>query len=77
MVVEVAVLDADEMAVAVVVGDLEPFDAVAVAPGGEAAPADDTRVELSLLKEELSCCGAEVGALEEAFVAAGVEGLVG
>ena len=54
---EVAVLDADEMAVGVVVGDLEPVDALAVAPGGEAAPADDAWVEAALVEEETACFG--------------------
>ena len=40
------------MAVAVVVGDLEPVGALAVAPGGEAAPADDSGVEVALGEEE-------------------------
>ena len=44
MVVEVAVLDADEVAVGVEVGYLEPVGALAVAPGGEAAPAHHARI---------------------------------
>ena len=70
---EVAVLDADEVAVGVVVGDLEPVDAVAVAPGGEAAPADDAWVEAAGVEEEGFGGGAEVGAVEEGGVAGGVE----
>ena len=74
---EVAVLDADEVAVGVEVGDLEPVDAVAVAPGGEAAPADDAWVEAALVEEETACFGAEVGAVEVLLVAGGVEGGLG
>ena len=75
VVVEVSVLDADEVAVLGVVGDLEPVDAVAVVPGGEAAPADDAGVEAALVEEEVAGGGREVGAGEEAGVAGGVEGL--
>ena len=74
---EVAVLDADEVAVGVVVGDLEPVGALAVAPGGEAAPADDARVEAALVEEETACFGGEVGAVEVLLVAGGVEGELG
>lgn len=74
---EVAVLDADEVAVGVVVGDLEPVDALAVAPGGEAAPADDARVEAAGVEEEVAGFGGEVGAVEEVGVAGGVEGGLG
>ena len=77
MVVEVAVLDADEVAVGVVVGDLEPVGALAVAPGGEAAPADDAWVEAALVEEEVAGFGGEVGVVEEGGVAGGVEGGVG
>ena len=54
---EVAVLDADEVAVGVVVGDLEPVGALAVAPGGEAAPADDAWVEAAGVEEEVAGFG--------------------
>ena len=77
VVIEVAVLDAEEMAVTVVVGDLEPVDALAVAPGGEAAPADDAWVEAALVEDEVAGGGGEVGAVEEGGVAGGVEGGLG
>ena len=44
---EASVLYAYESAISVVIGDLEPGGAVAVGPGGEAAPTDDGRVELA------------------------------
>lgn len=75
--VEVAVLDAEETAVGVVVGDLEPVDALAVAPGGEAAPADDAWVEAAGVEKEVAGFGGEVGAVEEVGVAGGVEGGLG
>ncbi len=53
------------------------MDALAVAPGGEAAPADDAWVEAALVEEETACFGAEVGAVEEGGVAGGVEGVAG
>ena len=74
---EVAVLDADEAAVGVVVGYLEPVGALAVAPGGEAAPAGDAWVEAAGVEEETACFGAEVGAVEVLLVAGGVEGGLG
>ena len=74
MVVEVTVLDADEVVVLVEVGDLEPVGALAVLPGGEAAPADDAGVEVTLFEEEVAGFGAQVGVLEEGGVAGGVEG---
>ena len=64
------------MAVGVEVGDLQPGDAVLVCPRGEAAPADDTGVEAALGEEEVAGFGADVGVLEEAGVAGGVEGLM-
>ncbi len=75
--VEVAVLDADEATVCVEVGDLEPVDAVAVTPGGEAAEADDARVEEALGEEELPGFVGEAWMVEEVCVAGGVEGDVG
>jgi hypothetical protein len=71
-VVEVTVLDADEVAVGVEVGDLEPVGALAVLPGGEAAPADDAGVETADFEEEVAGFGAEVGVLEEGGVAGNV-----
>ncbi len=52
---------------------MEPVGAGAVAPGGEAAPADDAWVEAALVEEEVAGGGAEVGAVEEGGVAGGVE----
>ena len=49
---EASVLHAYESAIRIVIRDLEPGGAVAVGPRGEAAPADDGRVELALLEEE-------------------------
>ena len=71
---EVTVLDADEVVVLVEVGDLEPVGALAVLPGGEAAPADDAGVEAADFEEEVTGFGAQVGVLEEGGVAGGVEG---
>ena len=44
---EASVLDTYQLAISVVIRDLEPGGAVAVGPGGEAAPTDDGRVELA------------------------------
>ena len=74
LVVEVTVLDADEVVVLVEVGDLEPVGALAVLPGGEAAPADDAGVEAADFEEEVTGFGGETGVLEEGGVAGGVEG---
>lgn len=72
-----AVLEPDEVTLAVEVGDLQPGDAVAVAPGGEAAPADDAWVEVPDVEEKMACFGAEVGVAEVGLVAGGIEGGVG
>ena len=53
---------------------MEPVDALAVAPGGEAAPADDAGVEVALVEEEVASFGGKVRALEVTLVAGGVEG---
>lgn len=76
LVVEVAVLQAHEPHVGVVVGRLQPMGAVAVGPRGEAAPGDDPWVQPSLLEEKLAGAVAEPRVLEEAGVAGRVEGLV-
>lgn len=76
LVVEVAVLQAHEAHLRVVVGRLQPMGAVAVGPRGEAAPGDDPWVQPSLLEEKLAGAVAEPRALEEACVAGGVEGFV-
>ena len=65
---QVSVLDAHQFAISVVVGDLEPVDASSVAPGGEAAPADDAWVEAALVEEEGFGGGGEVGAVEVLFI---------
>ena len=52
---ETSVLDAYEGAIRIVIRDLEPGGAVAVCPGGKAAPTDYCRVELAFLEEE--CAG--------------------
>ena len=49
---QVTPLDSRQVAVGIVVGRLEPVVAVAILPGGDAAPADDAWVEPSLIKEE-------------------------
>ena len=62
---EASVLYAYESAISVVVRDLEPGGAVAVGPGGEAAPADYGRVELAFLKEESAGCHIQIRMFEE------------
>lgn len=54
MTVKVAELDANEIAFNVVVGGLEPVVAVAVLPGGDAAPADDSGVKFSFFEQEFT-----------------------
>jgi hypothetical protein len=76
-VVEVAVLHANEFSVHIVVRCLQPVRAVAVFPRGEAAPADDARVEESVLVEKSSGSLVEPGPLEEALIAGRVERLGG
>lgn len=72
---QIAVLHAYEIAIDVEVGYLEPRDAMAVGEGGEAAPADDLFIELSLAEEELAGRLVERWMLEEAAVTCGIEGL--
>ena len=62
---ETSVLDTYELAVRIVIRDLEPGGAVAVGPGGEAAPADYGRVELAFLKEEGAGCHIQIRMFEE------------
>ena len=57
----------------IVIRSLEPVVAVAILPGGDAAPADDTRVEVALVEEELTGGGTEVRALEIARITTGIE----
>ena len=64
-----APLDSREVAVGIVVGCLEPVVAVAILPGGDAAPADDAWVEPSLVKEEPAGGRREVRTLEVTQVA--------
>lgn len=61
------------MAVGIVVGDLEPGVAVAILPGGDAAPADNARVEVALVEQEPARFLREEGTLEVAGISAGVE----
>ena len=70
---EVAVLHAHQLALAAVVGDLQPADALLVAPRGEAAPADHSRVESALIEEKAARGLVEEGVLEVAGVVAGIE----
>ena len=49
---QVTPLDSRQVAVGIVVGRLEPVVAVAILPGGDAAPADDAWVKPSLIEEE-------------------------
>ena len=56
-VVEVAALQADEVACGVVVGCLQPGRALSVGPGGEAAPADDVGARGLLLVGRLGLHG--------------------
>ena len=74
---EVPVLEPDEAPFGGVVGYLEPFAALTVAPGGEAAPADHGGADPALFVEELLCPLAEPRLTEIGFVAGGVEGLRG
>ena len=71
---QVAVLHADEFALLVVVGDLEPVRALAVAEGVESAPTDDARVELPFVEEELAGFCVQKRVLEILLVTRSVEG---
>ena len=51
---KIPILYSDKFSLGVEVGDLEPVGALAVAPGGEAAPADDSGVEVALGDEEMA-----------------------
>ena len=73
-VVEVAVLYANEIAVGVEVWNLQPVDAPLVAPARQLAPADDARVEMSLIEEKGACCRIEVRAVEETQILRRSEG---
>ncbi len=70
---KIPILYSDKFPLGGVVGDLEPVGALAVAPGGEAAPAYDAWVETALVEEEGFGSRGEVGMEEETFVARGVE----
>ena len=71
--VQVPPLDSNKIAVGIVVGRLEPVVAVAVLPGGDAAPADDAGIEVALVKEEPAGFPGKVRTLEVAQVARGIE----
>ena len=75
-VIEVAVLDADEVAALVEEGRLQPMDALAVGPRGEAAPSYYARVEPSLLEEKPYGFVAQPGMLEVACVARRGKGIL-
>ena len=66
-------LDANQLAVHIVIGRLEPVVDVAILPGGDAAPADDAWVQPSLVKEEPAGGGAQVGTLKVTQIARGIE----
>ena len=66
---QVTPLDSSEVAVGIVVRRLEPVVAVAILPGGEAAPADDAWVEPSLIEEEPAGGRTQVWMLEVTQVA--------
>lgn len=61
------------MAVGIVVGGLEPGVAIAILPGGDAAPADNAWVEVALVEQEPAGFLREEGTLEVAGISAGVE----
>ena len=75
-VVEVAILDADEVAALVEEWRLQPMCALAVGPRGEAAPSYYARVEPSLVEEERACLVAQPRMLEVAGVARRVKGVL-
>jgi hypothetical protein len=73
--IQSSVLYAYQLSLNIKIGNLEPGGAVAVGEGVEAAPADDTRMELALGKEKGTGSGIQVWAVEVALVAGRLEGL--
>ena len=63
-----SILHAYKGAIRIVVRDLEPRGTVAVGPGIELAPTDDSRVKLAFLEEERSGCLIQVWPDEILFV---------
>ena len=57
----------------IVIWRLQPVVAIAILPGGDAAPADHTGVKVALIEEELAGGRTEVGTLEIALVAGSVK----
>ena len=72
--VQSSVLYAYQLSLNIKIGDLEPGGAVTVCEGVEPAPADDTRMELALGKEEVAGFCIQVWAVEVALVARRFEG---
>ena len=57
-------LNTCEVAVGIVVRGLQPVVAATILPGGDAAPADDARVEVALVVEKRPGSGTQIGTLE-------------
>ena len=74
-IVKIAVLHPNQITVQIVVRRLQPVRTVAVCPRGNPAPADDARVEETVIIQEFSGSLVEVGPLEESIIAGRIEGL--
>ena len=73
MVVEIPVLHANQLSFSIEVWCLEPRHALLIFPRSEPTPADDTLIQMTLLKEKPACLVVEPRMLEETLVAARVE----
>lgn len=71
---QIPVLHADEFTFLIIIRYLEPGDALPVFPRSEAAPADDTGIEPSLLKEEMASFVVQERMLKVPLIARGIEG---
>ena len=72
--IQSSVLYAYQLSLNIKIGNLEPGGAVAVGEGVEPAPADDTRMELALGKEEVAGFCIQVRTVEVALVVRRFEG---
>lgn len=72
-IVEIAVLYANQLAFKVIVGNLKPMDARLIAIGGETAEADDARVKMAAVEDEVLSLGAKISIVEETLVSLDIE----
>ena len=72
-IVEIAVLYANQLAFKVIVGNLKPMDARLIAIGGETAEADDARVKMAAVEDEVLSLGAKISIVEKTLVSLNIE----